>query len=273
MRDEFGIEMPPTERGVTNTKIILDLLECFNVKGTFFVLGIIGEHFPDLVKEIHSRNHEIGVHGYNHFIFDKMDREKAFEEISRAKKLLEDLTGDEIYGHRAPAFSINESTSWGLDVVREAGFLYDSSIMPIDSKRYGWPGQTKEITTITTPLGKNIIEAPLSTSSLLGQELPACGGRYLQFLPAQYTEKNIKHIIKTNPAIMYLHPYDIDRDRYPDYYFEQLNLRGPLRRLKSELIFFSRKSLLKKIRYLLKQFEFDTLHNIICEKVQSTNLR
>lgn len=78
------------------TTQILDLLEKRGVAGTFFVLGEVGERFPELVKNIANNGHEIDVHGYHHLQFFRMTPEKAYEELSSAKKLLEDLTGNEV---------------------------------------------------------------------------------------------------------------------------------------------------------------------------------
>jgi len=268
MRDFFGVQMDPTDRVVKNTHKILEMLDNLGGKGTFFVLGQIGEHFPDLVREIHSNGHEIGVHGYNHLEFTKMDEKQALNELNRAKKLLEDLIGDQIFGHRAPAFSINQKTSWALDVVHEAGFTYDSSIIPIKSSRYGWPGQNKNISVIQTPYGNQLIEAPVSVNSLFGFEKPVAGGRYLQFLPAFYLRQSMMNVIKERPVITYLHPYDIDDERYPDYYFDELDKYGYLRRLRADIVFGTRKKSRKKLLYVLNGIELSPLKDIIEDEIQ-----
>src|SRR5690625_2741876 len=135
MRDAFSVESEQTTRVVGLTQKILGLLDNYNTKGTFFVLGQVAEKFPEIVREIAEEGHELGVHGYNHLQFFRMTQEQAFEELDRAKKLIEDISGCEVFGHRAPAFSITPETEWGLDVIAEVGFTYDSSIMPIDGIR------------------------------------------------------------------------------------------------------------------------------------------
>ena len=267
MVHDFGVESPQTGRVVTHTRTILKLLEEHDIRGTFFILGKVAEDFPGLVREIAEGGHELGVHGYHHYQFFRMSREMAFEEISSAKKLIEDVSGQEAPGHRAPAFSITPETEWGLDVIAEAGFTYDSSIMPIKGRRYGWPGFTKEIGRITTPSGAELIEAPLSVTSILGREVPAGGGGYLRLFPYSFTRRAFARITKTRPMILYMHPYELDTERYPDYYFEQLAKAGFLKRNKMKSMWWNRKTVYPKLESLLGAFEFSTLRELIEEKL------
>ena len=265
MRDSYGIEIPPTERVVKNTINILELLETNGTKATFFILGIVAEHYPDLIKNISEQGHELGVHGYHHLEFSKITPEKAFQEIDSAKKLIEDISGEQVYGHRAPAFSINEETSWGLDVVAEAGFQYDSSIVPIQSGRYGWPEFSKEITEISTKEGRSLIEVPISTTKILKWEIPACGGRYLQILPYKFTRNAFIKISRQRPAIVYMHPYEVDETPYPEYYHEQLREAGFTKIIKTYLKWLNRGSFFSKIDMLTNEFEFRPMVDIVNE--------
>ena len=67
-------------RVVLNTRRLLDLLEENNVRATFFILGWIGEHFPEIIREIDKRKHEIGTHGYSHSLLTSLDRNE-FEKL------------------------------------------------------------------------------------------------------------------------------------------------------------------------------------------------
>ena len=263
MRDFYDIHMKPTERVVTNTSKILELLDQKEIKGTFFTLGIVAEIYPELVKKISSRGHELGVHGYHHYEFNRMSRKEAYQELDSAKKRIEDISGKRVYGHRAPAFSINQSTEWGLDVIYDAGFLYDSSIMPIQSGRYGWPGYEKHIQRIVTPDQNRLIEVPLTSSKLLFWEIPACGGRYFQILPYSYTKKIMRKTIQERPAVLYVHPYEIDEDSYPDYYHEQLRKAGLKKQLLTRLRWMNRNSFYKKLDKVTSEFEFAPIQDIL----------
>lgn len=263
MRDAFNKTIQQTNRVLGNTQKVLELLGENHVKGTFFILGQVAEVFPKLVKEIADKGHEVGVHGYDHWQFFKMDYEYALKEISNAKKLIEDTTGKAVYGHRAPAFSINPQTMWGLDVIARAGFIYDSSIMPCKTSRYGWRDFPKNIVNIQTVEGYSLIEVPLSTDRIIGKEIPICGGSYLRLFPKWLTERSFEKVAEKRPVNVYMHPYEMDTVPYPDYYFEELKKAGLIKRLKMRSMWINRSSIYPKLSYLLKKYEFDTMINIV----------
>ena len=272
MRDAFSVESEQTTRVVGLTQKILGLLDNYNTKGTFFVLGQVAEKFPEIVREIAEEGHELGVHGYNHLQFFRMTQEQAFEELDRAKKLIEDISGCEVFGHRAPAFSITPETEWGLDVIAEVGFTYDSSIMPIDGIRYGWPGFRKNIHSLVTPAGKNLVEVPLSTVSILGKEVPVCGGGYLRLFPYQFTKIAFDKILNDRSVIVYLHPYELDTSRYPDYYFDQLKKAGFLRRNKMKSMWINRKSIYPKLSRLLQNYTFGKMIDLVDSQISPVSV-
>jgi len=266
MRDTFSVKSEQTNRVVSLTKRILNLLSDYNTKGTFFVLGQVAEKYPGLVKQIADEGHELGVHGYNHLQFFRMTPKQAFEELQRAKNLVEDLSGCEVAGHRAPAFSITPETKWALDVIAEVGFTYDSSIMPSNGYRYGWPGFKKDIHSVVTPSGNNLVEVPLSTMNILGRDIPVCGGGYLRLFPFRYTKMAFNKIQKKRPVILYLHPYELDTEKYPDYYFEQLNRADYITRFKMESMWINRKSVYGKLTNLLENNQFEKMINLVTTK-------
>ncbi len=265
MRDTFKKVVPQTDRVVRCTRSILNLLQKHGVKGTFFTLGKVAEDFPELIKEIVAGGHELAVHGYNHWQFFLMTPEKAFEELSSAKKLLEDLSGQQVTGHRAPAFSIYPATSWAFDVLVRCGFTYDSSIMPISGFHYGWPGFSKEISNVVTPEGNQIFEMPLPVMDVLGKSIPFSGGSYLRLFPISWVEKGFKEQIKKGPAVLYMHPYEVDDTRYPDYYFEAMKAKSVLTQLKMRSNWLGRGKVLSKLDHLLGRFSFQTMSDILKE--------
>lgn len=263
MRDAFSVKSEQTNRVVSLTQQILSLLGEYETKGTFFVLGQVAEKFPGLVKQIADEGHELGVHGYDHLQFFRMTPEQAFEELSRAKKLIEDLSGSEVLGHRAPAFSITPDTQWALDIIAEAGFTYDSSIMPIKGFRYGWPEFPKEIQELTTTKGNNLIEVPLTTMNVLGYQVPVCGGGYLRLFPYLFTKKVFEKISTERPVIVYMHPYELDTERYPEYYFDELVKSDFIKRTRMKSMWWNRKSVYKKLEKLLSKYQFCRTKDII----------
>jgi polysaccharide deacetylase family protein (PEP-CTERM system associated) len=269
MRDVFGKEMHPTDRVVSNTERILDLFERYDTKATFFTLGQIAEHYPNLVKKIHIKGHEIGVHGYDHHRFDKMNPELARSQLSRAKALLEDLTGEGVIGHRAPAFSINEQTKWALPLLAELGFRYDSSIMPCRATHYGWPGFPDNVTEIQFKDGKSILEIPMSTIKLGSRKIPCLGGSYFRLLPYRVSKYAIDKIGKRNTPVFYMHPYETDPERYPNYYFDELEKVSVVTRYKMKSMWFGRKNVLKKMEKMLLQYNTVTM----AELLEKENIR
>ena len=194
-----------------NTYKILELLDEYKVKATFFVLGWNAEHTPKIVQEIHKLGHEIACHGYAHRLVYEQEPDQFRYDISKAKAILEDITGEEVAGYRAPTFSITERTLWALDILAEEGFRYDSSIFPVRHDRYGFPDWSRHIETVQLQNGHEIIEVPPVTARLLGFNLPAAGGGYFRLAPFWFSSWAIRRMnAEGHPAIVYLHPWEFD---------------------------------------------------------------
>src|SRR6266481_2821272 len=114
-----------------NTLALLDVLSRHHVAGTFFVLGWIAERFPDLVREVERRGHEIATHGYSHQLLTSMTPEEFRADLNRSLEVLARCSGQPVRGFRAPSFSVTRKTWWALDIMRSSGIRYDSSIFPI----------------------------------------------------------------------------------------------------------------------------------------------
>jgi polysaccharide deacetylase family protein (PEP-CTERM system associated) len=263
MRDAFGKKIPQTDRVVSNTIIVLELLAKHNVKGTFFTLGQVAEKFPCLIKRIANEGHELAVHGYDHWQFFKMTPAMALNELSRAKKLIEDLSGHQVFGHRAPAFSIFPETKWGLDVIAEAGFAYDSSVMPCKTWRYGWFGFPKNIVQVETAKGNKLIEVPLTVDTVFNTEIPMCGGGYLRLFPKWMSIRSFNRILKDRPVIVYIHPYEVDIEKYPVFYFDELRKASILKNLKMRLFWINRNTVFDKLESLLMENKFVTILDLL----------
>ena len=147
----------------SSTHRLLDLFDTRNVKGTFFILGMVAENDPDLIKEIANRGHEIACHGYSHQLIYTQTQKVFREETLRAKSMLEDIVQTPIIGYRAASYSITQESLWALDILAEAGFTYDSSIFPVRHDRYGIPDAEERPHVLKTPSGYALTEFPLST--------------------------------------------------------------------------------------------------------------
>ena len=255
---------------VRNTERLLEILAGHNVKATFFILGEVAKKFPYLIRKIASNGHEIGVHGSYHRQVFKLTKEQFRHEVADCKKLVEDITSVHVLGHRAPAFSIMPETKWALEVLRQEGFQYDSSVFPITGRRYGWPGFSRDICKIALPHGQSIIEVPLSTVTILGKRLPIAGGGYTRLLPYVVTKWAMGHIQKERPVIVYMHPYEIDSEPKPlsTNHLELKDKNRAIRRYKRQLR--NRNTVGEKLNKLLSDFDFSPLKEVIRESLKIT---
>src|SRR5487761_1919550 len=114
-----------------NVDLILSLLDGKGVHATFFTLGWIAQRYPAMVRRIVDNGHELASHGSSHLRVGEQSPLAFGEDVASSKKLLEDLSGQEVKGYRAPSFSIGANTLWALDVLQESGYRYSSSIYPI----------------------------------------------------------------------------------------------------------------------------------------------
>lgn len=195
-----------------NTYRILELLNEYKVKATFFVLGWIAERYPQLIKDISSSGHEIASHGYNHRLIYDQTADEFRKDIRKTKKILEDITGEPVVGYRATSFSVIKKTFWALDILVQEGFKYDSSIFPIIHDRYGIIDFSRFPVRVNLNGSGGILEFPLSTIRLFNSNFPVAGGGYFRLFPYMFFKKGIKRInnLEKQPAIFYFHPWEID---------------------------------------------------------------
>lgn len=197
-----------------NLSVVLDLLNGAGVKATFFILGNVAKREPNLVKRICNFGHEVACHGYNHRLIYNQKRDEFKKDVSNAKRILEEISGNPVIGYRAPSFSITKASFWALDILAELGFKYDSSVFPIIRKRYGIPGFSRFPIIVKCQNGMEILEVPISTIRLGKLNIPFSGGGYLRLLPYNVIKCCIKNLNKKLlPAIIYFHPWELDPDQ------------------------------------------------------------
>jgi polysaccharide deacetylase family protein (PEP-CTERM system associated) len=199
-------------RVVATTERILDLLAGTGTTATFFVLGWVAERHPGLVRRIQAHGHEVACHGYGHQMITRLDRAAFSADVRRAKATLEDTTGREVIGYRAPTFSVVRETLWSLEVLAELGFRYDSSIFPIVHDRYGIADAPRFPHRRAAGAGAAIAEFPLSTVVGGRWRLPVAGGGYFRLSPYALTAWAMRRLNRREgqPAMVYLHPWEID---------------------------------------------------------------
>jgi len=190
-----------------NLAACLAFLDLYQVKATFFFLGRIARTAPHLVRQVASVGHEIGCHSLQHVRISGQTREEFRSDLRIAKERLEDASGAAVIGFRAPDFSIGRSNLWVLDELAEAGFRYDSSVVPTRIHDvYGLVGTSKGL--FHWPSG--LVEFPLPVATVLGVGIPMGGGGYFRLFPAGWTRRFFAGRQRRNiPAAFYIHPYEL----------------------------------------------------------------
>jgi polysaccharide deacetylase family protein (PEP-CTERM system associated) len=204
-------------RVVEPTQTMLDVLDATGCRVTFFVLDEIARKFPDLVRTISGRGHEIACHGDNHVLLTKRRREDVLEGLTRSVEFLEDLTGQKVLGYRAPNFSASfKKTPWLFEKLIGLGIRYDSSRFPAKSFYSGEPFMDKFPHAMFTCHDGTLYEVPISTSGLSPFRLVWSGGFYWRILPLNLIKKRIRRRLSSGKAaVLYLHPKDIDPNNPP----------------------------------------------------------
>jgi polysaccharide deacetylase family protein (PEP-CTERM system associated) len=245
-----------------NVKKILDLFRANDTKATFFVLGWVADHFPDVVKMIEADGHEIGTHGYYHNLITNMTPNQFEEDLEKSLVAIAKHTSQKVIGHRASNFTIVESTLWALEILAKYGIEYDSSIFPIKRERYGisrYPNRLPHMMQFQN--GGQLKEVPLSTLGLGNKLLPISGGGYLRLYPYRVTDRYIEQKNQRGlPAMVYFHPWEMDTEQ------KRLNV-GPLKAFQH---YINLDSTEWKISRLLERFFFTSIRdNLQSKRVQS----
>ncbi len=237
---------------------LLSLLEKHHTQATFFILGYVAKRQPALVTTIHQAGHEIACHGMDHQRVDQLNESQFRDDVSRAKNTLESLIGEPVIGYRAPAYSIGSQTHWSLDMLRELGMRYDSSIYPVRAPhgRYGVPGAALS----PSLLDNGLYEFPLPTWKIFRRRLPAATGGYLRLWPMLVTRLTFSQHDRANrPVVVNIHPWELDPD--------QPRQVVPFMRRLSHYTNLSKT--LSRLDLLLSQHEFTTLRNLYQHHVQT----
>jgi polysaccharide deacetylase family protein (PEP-CTERM system associated) len=247
-----------------NTYRLLELFERYHTSATFFVLGWIAERHPGLIRAVHAQGHEVASHGYAHRRVYTQTPAQFRAETQHSKRLLEELTGQPVLGYRAASYSITTQSLWALDILREAGFVYDSSIFPIRHDRYGIATAQRFCHVLSEHPGSRLVEFPPSTVVVLGRKLPVAGGGYFRLFPYAVTRWGVRRLNRQehHPAMIYLHPWEIDPDqpRLP---------AGPLTQWRHHV---NVRKVADRLQRLLQDFTFGTMRQVLQERGLLTDL-
>lgn len=207
-RDDWDRRECRVER---NVERILGLLDQHQTKATFFTLGWVAERYPVMVRRIVDQGHELASHGYGHQRASDLSEAEFFDDVLRAKGILEDLGGQPVLGYRAPSFSIGADNLWALDTLLKAGYRYSSSIYPVQHDHYGMPDAPR----FAHEVRPGLLEVPPTTLRLFDRNLPSSGGGFFRLLPYSVSRWMLQrvNVRDAQSAIFYFHPWEIDAEQ------------------------------------------------------------
>jgi polysaccharide deacetylase family protein (PEP-CTERM system associated) len=248
----------PDASAVDNTLYTLQLLSETKNKATFFVLGTVAEHYPDIVKEILNRGHEVASHGYAHNLIYNLSVQDFEKDLNIAMEHLAKAGVSSVLGYRAPYWSITRKSLWALDILQKFCLKYDSSIFPIRRGLYGIPDANPNAHRI----GEDFWEFPPATVRILGMNWPIAGGGYLRMAPYWMIASAIRKSHTGQVKVFYFHPYELDPT--------DVHLKHKVRSAGTVAYWFQqklgRRSNPDKLKRLLSEFRFtsikETLSNL-----------
>jgi polysaccharide deacetylase family protein (PEP-CTERM system associated) len=195
--------------------LLLELLAQHQARATFFVLGWVAARQGALVRAIARAGHEIASHGWDHARVTTQTPPVFRESVRRTKALLEELTGQPVWGFRAPSYSIVRGGEWALDTLIEEGYRYDSSLFPVrrPGGGYGYVGGSPDPHWLERPAGR-LLEIPPTTWRWCGMRFPAAGGAYFRLLPYGLVQAAFRQCGRRGvPGTFYVHPWEVDPDQ------------------------------------------------------------
>jgi len=241
------------QRVEKNTHQILDIFEDSGIKATFFTLGWVAERYPGLIRRIIQDGHELASHGYEHIRVTEQTPDEFRIDVSRPKKILEDMSGHEIKGYRAASYSIGAKNLWALDVLQEEGFKYSSSIYPVKHDLYGMPEAPRFI---YEPIeNQDFKEIPITTVRFANKNLPCGGGGFFRFYPYAFSKWAFNRVNnhEDQSGIFYFHPWEIDPEQPRQ---QSLSLKTRTRH------YLNLDKMECRIKRLLTDFNWDTMENV-----------
>lgn len=258
---------------------LMDELDSLGIKATFFCVGKLATDFPQVVREISNRGHEVGCHSNEHTWLNKMTEKQLREDTSEAVKALEDVSGQDVISYRAPAFSITTANKWAANVLYDCGIRNDASIFPTNRDLGGYKGFPQETPCVISHDGASLKEYPISLTTVLGKSMAYSGGGYFRLLPYWLINRTLK---SRDYIICYFHLNDLihqkiafkSKAEYEEYFKEPGTLKNRVvRYVKSNI---GTGDAFRKMTKLLKEHQFINIQHadsiIDWNNVQTINL-
>ena len=194
------------------TRRLLAQLADAATPATFYVVGEVAVTHPALVRDIAAAGHEVGTHSWSHQPVHRLTPAQFRDDLRRSIDALEAAAGVPVFGYRAPTFSVGRRTPWAAEVLAGVGLKYDTSVFPVRHDRYGVPDAPRVPFRLTGAGGAAILELPMATWRVGGQNLPVAGGGYFRLLPLGFARAGIDQLARQGAplAMLYFHPWEFD---------------------------------------------------------------
>ncbi len=243
------------------TRPILELLDRYQMKASFFVVGEVADQNPLLIQSIFERGHEIGCHSYSHRLLWNLNEGLFRKELEHFHSVIERIVGKvEIKGFRAPCFSIDNRNRWALKVLLDFGYQYDASIFPVKLNPLygvsGAPTQPYRISlenVVEEDSESPLVEFPMTPLKIGKLKIPIAGGFYLRLFPLPFLTWGLGRINRSQPFLLYFHPWE--------GYAKTPRLKLPL--LNRIISYYGISSALGKLEFLLRHFRFGRIDQVL----------
>lgn len=192
---------------------ILDKLDEHQTKATFFCLGWIARAYPDVLKQIQQRGHELACHSDKHLFVREMTPESFNEDLVMALDSIENVIGQKVTSFRAPAFTISEDATWAFEVLASNGIESDCSIFPTTRSFGGFPSFGEAAPTLIKYKGYSIKEFPISAGTVLGKQMVFGGGGYFRLFP-YWLIKKLMNQLEYNITYLHMRDFDYEQPRF-----------------------------------------------------------
>lgn len=230
------------------------------VAASFFVLGELVRPLGSQLRMLAGLGHDIASHGWCHQRPLTMLPTSFGEELRRCRDEMRDVLGKHIAGFRASCFSLDSER---LDIVKEAGFLYDSSRVQVRHHPLYGTLDMDGFESLSPHVFRkgDFFEFEISTLPLGRRNFPVAGGAYLRVFPWPMMKRLIRRYLQRNELyVLYIHPFEVSRRSNP-VYPEGTRI---LQKARFEIGRASVEDKLRRLIFLLKQqgFEFATFANL-----------
>ncbi|MCS7269526.1 MAG: DUF3473 domain-containing protein, partial [Gemmataceae bacterium] len=208
----------------------------------------------DLVRSIAEAGHEVAAHGWKHERVDRMSPAQFRIDVQRCKDLLEEAAGTQVWGFRAPSFSVSRQTPWVVDILVECGYRYDASVYPVRHDRYGIPAAPRGPFWLEGVCCR-ILELPALTWRAAGRNWAVGGGGHFRLWPLWMLRAGLQQASRqpVPVGVLYFHPWEFDPEQP----------RLPLRGLARWRTYVGIKRATQRLQSLLRAFRFVTAADVV----------